>query len=63
MPISNSARGRENRRTLGREFPVFEESPPSPVSHRDISIRHILVSMWVEIVDQIYIQHGRRTRG
>jgi hypothetical protein len=30
MPISNSARGRENRRTLGREFPVFEESPPNP---------------------------------
>jgi hypothetical protein len=56
MPISNSARGRENRRTLGREFPVFEESPPTPVRHRDIS-------MWVEIVDQIYIQHGRRTRG
>ncbi len=53
MPISNSARGRKNWRTLlplhnltGREFPVFEESP-APARHR-------YISMWVEIVDQIY---------
>ncbi len=53
MPISNNARGRENLRTLlplhnltGREFPVFEESP-TPFRHRYISV-------WVEIVDQIY---------